>query len=286
MEDELKKAPTTSSNSPIGGEKAPTGSPIGGEVAAMKETATAEPLKGRAAFIDKLRALDAELKDDISDDDLFDRAGAIMGERDEIRGKYDALNGANEKLAAVVSENPEVAQFISMLGNGENWVYAIGKSFGNVLEQLDDATLEQYNAGKEEYKAKYNQMKENFAAYESRLKTYAEKNGLTPEQVADVNNTILDIAEALYTGDIPEEVIDNVFKGMDYDNEKTAEVEAAKLAGRNEAIDEIKGKKAAPTPLPDLTGNKSGMKQAPAAKARPTNDAGYVDLLADSEKIS
>lgn len=247
--------------------------------------AVAAPLKGRAAFIERLRGLDAELQDDVSDDDLFDRAGNIFNERDEIQGKYDALNGSNEKLAAVVSESPEVAQFIAMIGAGEHWIYALGKSFGNILDQLDDATLEQYNAGKEEFKARYAKMRENFAAYKETLKVYAEKNGLTTEQTADVNNAILDIAEALNTGDIPEEVIDNVWKGMDYNNEKTAEVEAAKLAGRNEAIDEIKGKKAAPTPLPDLSVQKTNTAAKPKATKAREDGSSYVDLLADSEKI-
>lgn len=242
------------------------------------------PLAGRDAFIGKLRELGEELQDDVSDDALFDRAGGILGERDELRGKYDALNGANSKLAEVISESPEVAQFVAMLGNGEHWLYALGKSFGNLLDNLDDDTLDEYNKGKEEFKARHAKMRENFAAYKDNLKKYGEDNGLSDEQLGDINNAILDIAEALNTGDIPVEVIDNVWKGMDYDNEKTAEVEAAKLAGKNEAIDEMKSRKASPAPLPDLNARKTA--NVPVAKSAPTQrDAPFVDLLGGSEKI-
>lgn len=246
----------------------------------------APTLKGRAAFLEKLRALDAELQDDISDDDLFDRAGGFLAERDEIRGKYDALNASNEQLARVISDNEEVAQFVAMLGSGENWIYALGKSFGNILEKLDDETLEKYNAGKAEFEKEAAQRKDNFAAYKSRLDEYAAANGLTDEQKAEVNNTILDIMEALMFGDIPIEVIDNVYKGLDYDSEKAAEAEAAKLAGRNEAIEEIKEKKKPPTGLPDLSSRKAVPKPVPAAKPRSGSTLGYVDPFADSEKIS
>ena len=264
--------------------KTPEMPPVEAKQEVVAGGATDAPMKGRAAFLEKLRALDAELQDDVSDDDLFDRAGGFLNERDEIRGKYEALNASNAQLAAVVSESPEVAQFVSMLGNGEHWIYAIGKSFGNLLENLDDDTLEQYNAGKEEFKKQFTKMRENFSAYKENLKKYGEEHGLSDDQLADINNVILDIAEALNTGDIPMEVIDNVYKGMDYDNEKTAEIEAAKLAGKNEAIDEIKGKKSAPTPLPDLSSQKSAPKPMPK-EAKPSSASGYVDLLAGSEKI-
>ena len=128
-----------------------------------------------------------------------------------------------------------------------------------------------------------NKRRDNFNAYETTLKGYGEKNGLTTEQVAEINNAILDIAEALNEGYIPEEVIDNVWKGMDYENEKTAEVEAAKLAGRNAAIDDIKGKKTMASPLPDLKGG--GTKPTPRAMPNFTEDEAYKPYLESLEVV-
>lgn len=257
MEEELKKAPT---GSPQGGEMAE-------EVQAQEQQAQ-EPLKGRAAFLERYRGYHPDLEDEPDDDTMWDFAGQGLSERDDLRGKYDTLNGANEKLAAVVGEDPRVAQFVAMIANGENPMYALGKTFGNLVDEVDDEALEQLRGGQKEYKERYDRMRNNFNTYEATLKGYAEKNGLTDEQVSEINNAILDIAEALNEGDIPEEVIDNVWKGMDYDNEKTAEIEAAKLAGKNEAIDDIKSKKSAPAPLPDLGVQKTN-KRAPIKMDEP-----------------
>jgi hypothetical protein len=68
---------------------------------------------------------------------------------------------------------------------------------------------------------------------------------------------ILDIAEALNEGDIPEEVIDNVWKGIDHDEVKQAEIEAAELKGKNDAIEAQKRMRSQATALPDLSGTKS-----------------------------
>jgi len=239
-----------------------------------------EPLRGRAAFLERYRGYHPDLEDEPDDDTMWDYAGQGLTERDELRGKYDTLNGANEKLAAVVGEDPRVAQFIAMIANGENPMYALGKTFGNLVDEVDDEALEQLRGGQQEYKERYDRMRNNFNTYEATLKGYAEKNGLNEAQVADINNAILDIAEALNEGDIPEEVIDNVWKGMDYDNEKTAEIDAAKLAGKNEAIEKIKEQKAGGSPLPDLRGRKSSPQAKPMKQAVDENKyEPYVDSL-------
>mgnify|MGYP000862267658 CR=1 FL=1 len=246
-----------------------------------EQTAEDQPARGRTAFIERYRGYHPELTDDPADDDLFDFASAGLTERDEVSEKYNKLNGANEKLAAVVSEDPRVAQFIALIAAGENPIYALGKTFGNLIDQLDEASLEELKKGQEEFKARYDNIRANFQNYEATLKGYQEKNGLSDEDAANINNAILDIAEAFNNGDIPEEVIDNVYKGMDHDAAKESEIEAARLAGRNEAIEAIKDKKGAPAPLPDL--NKTAPK-SPTRKPRQTQDE-FVDVLSDSEKI-
>ena len=233
---------------------------------------------GRSAFMERYRGANSDITDEPDDDTMYGWAGSQL---DDLTAKYKGVNGANEKLAEVVGQDPRFAQFIAMVAGGENLMYALGKTFGNMIDELDDEAIENLRKGQEEYSARYNRVKENFSTYESTLKAYGEKNGLTPDQLSDVNNAILDIAEAINEGAIPEEVIDNVWKGLDYNTEKTTEIEAAKLSGRNEAIEDIKGKKTK-APLPDLSGARSQPKrQAPVIK----NDESYKPYMDGLEVI-
>jgi hypothetical protein len=219
--------------------------------------AAAVPSKGRAAFIERYRGYHPDLEEDPDDDTLFDYAGKGLTERDEWQGKYNKLNGSNETFAAAVSKDPRLAQFVAMIGAGENVFFAMGKSFGNILNELDDESLEKLREGQGEYQKRYETIKSNFQGYEERLRAYVEKNQLPAEAAEQINNVILDIAEALNEGDIPEEVIDNVWKGIDHDEARQAEIEAAKLAAKNEAAEDQKRMRSQATALPDLSGTKS-----------------------------
>lgn len=240
--------------------------------------ASPPPPKGRTAFMARYRGANSEITDDPDDDTMYDWAGMQI---DDLSSRYKSVNGANEKLAEVVGQDPRFAQFIAMVAGGENLMYALGKTFGNMVDELDDEAIENLRKGQEEYSARYKRVQENFATYENTLKAYGEKNGLTPDQLSAVNNAILDIAEAINEGEIPEEVIDNIWKGLDYDTERTSEIEAAKLSGRNEAIEAIKDKKTT-APLPDLSGGRNQPKrQAPVIK----NDESYKPYVDELEVV-
>ncbi len=210
--------------------------------------------KGRAALLAIFKAKNADMTDDPDDESLMDWAHKGIGERDEYEGKYNELNGSNERLASIVSEDPRFAQFIAMVAGGENIAFSLGKCFGNMLDNLDDESLEQLRAGQEEYKARFQKVKDNFSAYESTLKAYAEENKLDPEMVERINDAILDLAEAFNDRAIPREVIEIVHKGLDYDETKEADLAAAELAGKNSAIDAMKGAKGSKSLLPDPNG--------------------------------
>lgn len=238
---------------------------------------------GRDLFIEKYRGYHPDSPDEMNDDDLWNYAESSLSERDDYAGKFNQLNEANEKLAQVVGEHPEVAQFLSMISHGEPPLYAIGKSFGDIESQLDDESLEQMRKGRDEYRAGIQRIKENLDRYKTTLKSYGQTNGLSDEDLGKVNDVILDIAEALREGDIPEELIDSIWKGMDYEAATTANVEAAKLAGKNEAIEDIKNRKQDNHMPPDVSARKSQGVPQPARPTRQTNE--FVDILADSEKI-
>lgn len=235
---------------------------------AMPTPPEAETPKGRAALMAIYKAKNADVEDDPDDDSLFDFSTKGWQERDDYESKYSSINGANEKLAEVIGQDPRFAQFIAMVAAGENLMYALGKTFGNIIDQLDEEGLENLKKGQAEYSAKFAKVKKNFEDYEANLKQFAEQNGLTPDDVADLDNRIFDIAEAFADREIPMDMLELIWKGADYDNAKTAETEAARLAERNSVIEDVKSKKRASGPLPDM-GQPTASKPAPKSSSTP-----------------
>lgn len=218
----------------------------------------ADEPKGRAAYMALYKSMYPDLEEDPDDDTMFDHARGVVGERDKYKSDFDALNGANERLAEAIVGNSQVAQFVAMIASGEDPISAIGASFGNLLDNLDEDGLKKYREGQEKFYAHYNKIKDNFSQYENTLKKYGEDNGLDEEVLARINDAILDMAEAFNDRVIPVEVIEVVHKGLDYDEGRESEIEAAKLAGKNQAIEEMKeAKSRKPSPLPDLRGGGS-----------------------------
>jgi len=235
--------------------------------AAPVDAAQSDTPRGRAAMLAKYKAMNPETADDPDDDSLFDFGSKGWGERDEYEQKYSSINGANERLAGIIGEDPRFAQFISMVAQGENLMYALGKTFGNMLDELDDESLESMRKGQEEYSAKFKKVKQNFDDYEKNLQAFASQQGLTPDDIADLDNRIMDIAEAFMDREIPMEMLELIWKGADYDNAKETDLEAAKLAAKNEVIEDVKSKKRATGPTPDISRTSASKPVPPPASA-------------------
>jgi len=247
---------------------------------------TEEPVevpKGRAALLALYKNKNPEATEDPDDDTLSDFGVSGHTERDEMAGKYEKLNGSNGTLAAAIGQYPVFAHWIAKIGQGENPWFALGKALGPLADKLDDESLEQMRKGQEERAAQSQQVNQNFSNYEANLKAYVEKNGLSEEQAVAINNLILDLAEAFIERDIPEEVIDLVYKSLDYDDEKTAQADALKLATKNEMIDEFKKTQGSESAIPDLAGANSGKR---AAKPSVQNtEAAYKPLSETMEVL-
>ncbi|MDR1112917.1 MAG: hypothetical protein LBL18_04075 [Bacteroidales bacterium] len=77
-----------------------------------KEEVTEQPLKGRAAWIDRYKKANPETGEEIEDEDLFEYAN---GGYSDIEGKYNQLNGANSRLAELVAGDPKLGAALSMV---------------------------------------------------------------------------------------------------------------------------------------------------------------------------
>jgi hypothetical protein len=239
------------------------------------EETTAEPLKGRAALMAMYKTRNPETSDEPDEDTLFDFAGKGYSDHDELKGRYDKLNGANETLAGQVAEVPLLARWLSGISNGENPWKHLGAILGPKCENLDEKSIEQLKAGQAQFNERFKKIDDNFKTYEKDLADYASENELPKEMVDEIDDTIMDISDAFSDRVIPKELIKLVHEALaapakiaEAEQVATADIEAAKVAGANEAIEQMKGKKAEATPVPDIVANK-GSNQSKMPKYTP-----------------
>lgn len=247
------------------------------EEAAQAAQAAVEIPKGRAAFIAAYKQRHPEVTEDPDDESLFDYAHRGLTERDEYEQNYTGLNKSNETLATAIAVIPPLAKWIAAISNGENPWKALGEILGPKAENLDDESLKQLHQGIEQYNKNRETQRANIANYNSALDNYVSTNELTPEDREEIHNTIMDMIAAFEDYDITEEIIDTVWKGKDYEANKAAELEAARLEARNAAIEEMKGTKREKSPVPDTGGAGNGN--------RKTKPAGYqpkIESLAEA----
>lgn len=218
----------------------------------------AEPLKGRAALLDRYKKANEGVTEDPDDDTLADYAIGALNERDDYKGRYEKFNESNQKLIEAIRENPPVAEFIARISRGEDPMKAIGQSFGDLRDMIDEESVRKIDEGAKERQSRYDEVKGNFETYAKTLDKYAKDNGLAEEEKDEIHNAIIGFATDLSEGRIDEGTIDFFHKALTYDEEKQADLNAATLAGRNAAIDDIKNRQEAKQEaMPDVTADRS-----------------------------
>ena len=202
---------------------------------------------GRARALDRYKKKFPDNTEEPTDDAMYDD---YHTENEDLRGKYDQLNGINETAAEIANKDPFIAKFLSMILNGEDPYYALGKCFGDLPEQLDEESLEKLRKGQEERKAGYAKWQENSTAYLKKIEKFVADNGLTPEEATQLSNTLEALENAFANYEVPDEVFAIVWDGINSESNQNAAAEAAALAAKNNTIDEIKSGKTAKTELP------------------------------------
>lgn len=242
-----------------------------------------EPLKGRAALLDSYKKANEGAEGEPDEDTLAEYALSALKERDSYKGRYETFQQSNQRLIDAVRSNPAVAEFIARIGRGEDPMKAIGQSFGDLRDMIDDESIRKIDEGAAERKSSYEQVRANFESYSHTLNEYAKAHGLTEEEKDDVHNAIIGFAQDLSTGKIDEGTIDFFHKALTYDEEKTADINAATLAGRNAAIDDIKNRQEAKADaMPDVTADRAMPRSEESYYYEPRR-GNISDLVKDKE---
>lgn len=215
------------------------------EQVTVKETevnAAPAPKTKRETMLENLRAQYPDVEDE---DELY---GKAMEGYDADHERLKKTDADNAEVFAKLSEDPQIGGFVADLISGDPIQVALAKNFDDDELSLreGDEGWDSYLAAREQRKADRKAMadrdeliRKNGETSRANLEKYIKDNGLAED---DAVKTVTDFFEALKDGEISEEVIAMILKGSNHDKDVAEAAEAARIAGRNEKIEEEKYK--------------------------------------------
>jgi hypothetical protein len=248
----------------------------------VKEEVIDQTPKGRSAIMEAYKASNPEMTEEPDDEKLHDFS---HGRYSELEGKYNGLNGANTRLAELVAKDPKLGSVLSMISSEENpksFPYAISKVYGKEPFGLEGDDLEEYESGHQDYLSDETRKKEeqgkanaNFEKSLERLSKYAQGKSLDQGQLTRLYGGIMDLAEGVLSGNIPDEIFELVEKGQNYDKDVQEAADTGFVEGKSTKVEAKMREKTQPAAIPDL-GNATGAgktKQLPKQKKGSFYDA-------------
>ena len=230
--------------------------------------------RGRAAALEVYRASNPDGPDP-DDDSLYDFYAGRYADSDK---KYNELNGANAKLAELVSKDPKLGAVLSMISGekSKSFPYAIASVYGKEPFNMEGDALEEFEKGYQENLARLaesekerEQAMKNIETYNNTLIEYGKEKSLSEEQVGEINNGIMQLADNILMGSIPMELIDLVYKGLNYEKDVQEAADTGFVEGKNTVAEAKMKEKTKPNAIPNFgNGSGTGKAQKPPRKEK------------------
>lgn len=197
--------------------------------------------KARERFLSVLKKEKGEDYEPKDDDELWDESSKRW---DSLKSENIQTKEMQAKLVEKLNEDPTLGLFLSEIIRGTSVPKALSLVYGDVLEELEDADLEDYEAGYQENKAKKTKASEDLAKAESNAKNfmaefdrYVEEKGYddaTADALWDkVYNSVLSAVE----GNVSMEFVEYIDKGSSYDEDIAEAAESGVVEGKNQNIE-------------------------------------------------
>ena len=220
----------------------------GAEEAAETDAAEAETEEGKSGVLTLVSGLfpDREIG---SEEDATQALTEFVAEAREYREKQE---GATKRLASMFRDNPDLLDLIHLMDDGATLSEALPYVVG---EDADEEALEAAKEGwkktaAEKRKAKAEKEKalketsKNLEISIQNIRAFAQENNMTDDEAGEFLDAVDDIMSNISKGNITGEILTKLMKGMKYDKAVADTAEKAEVKGRNEAIKEVKAKKA------------------------------------------
>jgi len=236
------------------------------------DVATEEKIpQGRDAIMEDYKSANPESQEP-DDASLYDfankRHNDLKKSQDELQNKYDNLNGANTRLAELISKEPKLGAVLSMISGEKpkSFPYAIASVYGKEPFDLEGDDLENFEKGYQENLAQLAKSKEeqeqamkNIETFNSTFEDFAKEKSLSSEQKKEVYSGIMELADNVLMGNISKDLVDLVYKGLNYEKDIQDAADTGYVEGKNTVAEAKMKEKTTPGAVPDF-GNSTGQK--------------------------
>ena len=177
-----------------------------------------------------------------SDDTFFD---ALVEYDTHLCDRYEKLRDDQTKLATLFISNPKMGGFISDVISGEDALVACVRYFGkDVLECANDENrMAQLQKENDEFLARMSanrklekEMAENWEHSKRAISRFKEAKNMSDNDFDNFLERVHHICEHVFMSDFTPDVLEILFKGVNYDNDLGCAERAAEVRGRNERI--------------------------------------------------
>jgi len=212
------------------------------------------------------------------DDTLYGFADSRYSDLDK---KYTDLNGANTRLAELVSKDPKFGAVLSMISGEKprSFPYSVAKVYGKEPFDLEGDALDEFEKGYQEHlkqlaeseKEREAAMK-NIEGYKEELIKFGKEKSLSDRQLGEIDDGIMQLADNILTGNIPKELIDLVYKGLNYEKDVKEAADTGYVEGKNTVAEAKMKEKTSRASVPDFAGGSgSGKEKRELFQPRPTS---------------
>ena len=177
-----------------------------------------------------------------NDDELFEVLADYDADLDE---RFEKLRNDQTKLARIFTSNPKMAGFISTVIEGEDPLVACVRYFGgDVLEcAYDENRLMQLRKENDAYLQRMHsfaktekEIEENWKLSAKSIERFKEAKGMTDEEFDLFIEKVCHLCEHVFMCDFSFEVLDTLFKGVNYDTDIDIAEQTGEVKGRNQRI--------------------------------------------------
>ncbi len=211
-----------------------------------QESVEEKPTSSRDYFLGRMK----ERRPDVDFEDEESRYGAYLDYDDEVNERLGRLEESNSKISETFSKDPRFAEMMLDIYNGEDLVVAFAKHFGDVMEmdmedeevasRVAEANRERIQRiAEEEERAKVDEeeRQKGIERVGQVIADFTKSNNLSDEEVGKILDKFSALAEAGIKGDISEEDLQFIRRGLSYDLDVDGAITKGRLEGRNERID-------------------------------------------------
>ena len=177
------------------------------------------------------------------DENLF--FDSLLEYEEDMRKRYYYLCQDQMKLADIFMANPRMAEFIGDVLGGDDALAACVRHFGkDILECVgDERKLEDLERENEEFTRRVRageqlrrEMEENWQHSARAIARFKAHKGMSDEEFEDFLDRVHHVCEHVFMHDFTTEILELLFKGINYDLDMDNTERIAEIRGRNERI--------------------------------------------------